>query len=72
MTVRLLTPSQKEALQGKQYRPNCWFNPIQDINDNWVISNEEVSQCVNQTVMWVKDLPLIEYEPKPEPNLWEL
>jgi len=68
--VRLLTPSQKEVLQGKQYRPNCWFNPIQDINDNWVISNEEVSQCVNPTIVWVIDLPVIDYVAKPEPEIF--
>lgn len=67
--VRLLTPSQKEALQGKQYRPNSWFNPIQDINDNWVISNEEVSQCINPTVVWVIELPVIDYLAKPEPEI---
>ena len=68
--VRLLTPSQKEVLQGKQYMPNCYFNPIQDINDNWVISNEEVSQCVNPTVVWVIDLPVIDYVAKPEPEIF--
>jgi hypothetical protein len=68
--VRLLTLSQKEVLQGKQYRPNCWFNPIQDINDNWVISNEEVSQCINTTVVWVIDLPVIDYVAKPETEIF--
>jgi hypothetical protein len=68
--VRLLTLSQKEVLQGKQYRPNCWFNPIQDINDNWVISNEEVSQCVNPTIVWVIDLPVIDYVAKPETEIF--
>ena len=68
--VRLLTVSQKEVLQYKQYRPNCWFNPIQDINDNWVISNEEVSQCVNPTIVWVIDLPVIDYVAKPEPEIF--
>ena len=68
--VRLLTESQKDALQDKQYRPNCWFNPIQDINDNWVISNEEVSQCINTTVVWVIDLPVIDYVAKPEPEIF--
>jgi hypothetical protein len=67
--VRLLTESQKDALQGKQYRPNCWFNPIQDINDNWVISNEEVNMC---NIAWVKELPIIDYAPKPEINPFEI
>lgn len=67
--VRLLTISQKETLQGKEYRPNCWFNPIEDNDGNWVISNEEVSQCVNPTVMFVKSLPLIDYIAQPEPDI---
>ena len=64
--VRLLTISQKEALLNKQYRPNCLFNPIEDNNDNWIISNEEVVQCVNPTVMWINELPLIDFIAKPE------
>lgn len=67
--VRLLTETQKETLQGKEYRPNCYFNPIKDNDGNWVISNEEVSQCINPTVVWVKDLPLIDYIAQPEPDI---
>jgi len=46
---------------------DCYFNPIQDLNDNWVISVEEMANCTNELFMWVKDLPLIIYEPKPSP-----
>ena len=49
------------------YAPDCYFNPIQDIKDNWVISVEEMANCTNEEFMWVKDLPLIIYEPKPSP-----
>ena len=69
--VRLLTESQKEILQGKEYKPNCYFNPIQDANGNWVISNDEVIQCINAAVMWVKSLPLIDYVKAQEPDIWE-
>jgi len=62
--VRLLTESQKDALLHKQYKPNCTFYPIQDNNDNWIISNEEVVQCVNPTVMWINELPLIDFNEK--------
>jgi hypothetical protein len=41
--------------------PYSYFNPIQDANDNWIISQEEVDQC---SFKWVKALPLIEYIPK--------
>lgn len=65
--VGLLTEAEKDSLVGQQYAPDSYFNPIQDINDNWVISIEEIDFCVNPEFQWVKDLPLIPYEPKPSP-----
>ena len=64
MEVGLLTLEQKEEITGQQFAPDSYFYPIQDINDNWVISQEEMNQCVNPQFLWVKDLPLIEYERK--------
>lgn len=64
MKVRLLTIQQKEDLVGMMFAPDSTFNPIEDANGNFVISNEEVSQCTNEEYAWVKDLPEIEYEPK--------
>ena len=65
--VGLLTEVQKDELQGQWYAPDSYFNPIQDINNNWVISQEEMEQCVNPSFDWVKQLPLISYEPIPTP-----
>ena len=65
--VGLLTELQKDELVGQLYAPDSYFNPIQDINDNWVISQEEMYNNENELVAWVKDLPLIEYVPKPSP-----
>jgi hypothetical protein len=62
--VHLLTIEQKDDLVGQWYDPDSYFNPIQDANDDWIISVEEVNQCVNPNFLWVKDLPLIEYIPK--------
>lgn len=62
--VGLLTIEQKDELIGQLYMPDSLFNPIQDVYDNWVISVEEMNQCVNADFMWVKDLELIEYKPK--------
>jgi hypothetical protein len=59
--VYLLTPEQAQSLFGIEYMPYSYFNPIQDANDNWIISQEEVDQC---SFKWVKALPLIEYIPK--------
>jgi hypothetical protein len=65
--VGLLTQAQKNELVGQWYAPDSYFNPIEDADNNWVISQEEMSQCVNPDFLWVKDLPLIEYKPKPTP-----
>lgn len=62
--VGLLNQEQKDLLLGQTYVPDSFFNPIQDFYDNWVISIEEMSNCVNESFMWVKELELIEYKPK--------
>ena len=65
--VGLLTIEQKDSLLIQLYAPDSYFNPIQDLNDNWIISVEEMANCTNEEFIWVKDLPLIIYEPKPSP-----
>ncbi len=66
--VGLLTQAQKNELVGQWYAPDSYFNPIEDADNNWVISIEEMEQCVNPDYLWVKDLDLIPYEPKPTPK----
>ena len=61
--VGLLTEEQKNELIGKQFMLDVYFNPIQDNNNNWVISIQEIDQCNNE-FSWVKELELITYEPK--------
>jgi hypothetical protein len=68
--VGLLTEVQKDSLVGQTYAEDSYFNPISDLNDNWIISQEEMNQCTNITFLWVKDLTLIDYEPKPSPPLF--
>jgi hypothetical protein len=65
--VGLLTETQKDSLVGQLYDEDSYFNPIQDDFDNWIISVEEMEFCVNPEFAWVKDLPLIDYKPKPSP-----
>lgn len=62
--VGLLTEIQKNELQGQQYALDCYFNPIQDEGNKWIISIEEIQIT---DIQWVKELPLIEYKPKPLP-----
>lgn len=60
MNVALLTNEQAEQLKGIEVVESNYFNPIQDAQGRWIISLEEVEQC---SIEWVKELPLIEYEP---------
>jgi hypothetical protein len=66
--VGLLTENEKDQILGQQYSPDSYFNPIQDIDDNWIISTEEINYCVNPEFEWIKTIPLIEYKPKPTPT----
>jgi hypothetical protein len=66
--VGLLTIEQKDLIAGKEFTTDSYFNPIQDLNDNWVISIEEMEYCTNVDYLWVKDLDLIIYEPKVQVN----
>jgi hypothetical protein len=68
--VGLLTETQKDELVGQLYDLDSYFNPIQDIDDNWIISIEEMQQNENPNFTWVRDLPLIEFKPKPNPPLF--
>jgi len=62
--VGLLTENQKDELVRQLYAPYSYYNPIQDLNNNWIISVEEIEQTITLEFMWVKDLPLIPYTPK--------
>lgn len=61
MLVALLTVEQKDQLIGQIYTNDSYFNPIQDCNDDWIISLEEIEYCNNPSFSWVTTLPTIEY-----------
>jgi hypothetical protein len=56
MIVYLLTETQKELLIDQLFDEDSYFNPIQDIEDNWIISKEEINKCTNKEFEWIKDL----------------
>jgi hypothetical protein len=68
MNVAILTTAQKNLLVGQQFAPDSYFYPIQDLNDDWVISEEEVLNCTNSAFSWVQGLAITAYQPKVEPN----
>ena len=58
----LLTDEQLKKIIGKIYHDGMYFNPVQDIDNKWFISIEEVKKCSNN-FEWVKKLPLMKYKP---------
>ena len=72
--IAILTQQQKNILVGKTYDGVCFFNPIQDINDNWVISEIEYYYCLGlwyldelqNDLQFITTLSLSEYLPKPQ------
>jgi hypothetical protein len=66
MNVRLLTIEQKDLLINQKWNEDTYFNPIQDANDNWVISNQEYYGCTLLKAIelgievWFINLPEIE------------
>ena len=65
--IAIITETQKDELVGQLYTTDSYFNPIQDCNNDWIISTEEIEFCDNPQFLWIKELPLSEYCPKPEP-----
>ena len=65
MIVGLLTIEQKDELVGVEVQYDWYFNPVEDGNGDWIISTQEIDNNTNPDVMWLKDLPLIEYVPLP-------
>jgi len=65
MKVAILTENQKNLLVGQKFSEGSFFNQVQDADDNWVISYEEIQQSNNPSFWWIKDLALIDYNRKP-------
>lgn len=70
--IAIITQLQKDILVGKQFDIDSYFNPIQDLNDNWIISEQEYYYCLglwyldelNLDLQFIQTLTLSEYLPK--------
>ena len=64
MKVRQLTTEQKDLLIGQTWDGVQYFNPTQDADGNWFISNEEVNGCTHEGINeWIDELQEIEHNP---------
>jgi hypothetical protein len=61
MRVAILTIEQKDILYKQELSTKWKFNSVQDINEDWVISEEEIIKCTNPDFEWVKILELTDW-----------
>lgn len=61
--IAIITEIQKDLLTCQRFDGVQFFNPVQDIDSNWCISQEEINQCTNMDFRWVKDLTLSTFNP---------
>ena len=61
MIVYKLTEAQKEQLKTVEFVSDNFYSPIQDANNVWIITQQEIDQTTDESFAWVKDLPQIEY-----------
>jgi hypothetical protein len=71
MEVILLTLEQKEQIEGKKFTIDSYFLPIEDEDDNWVVSTIEQDLCTHPDFQWIKQCSRIEFKPKPIPTPFE-
>lgn len=60
-----LTIEQKNAIQGHFYNDNCFFNCVQDINNDWFLflSESDKIEISNTKYAYVLNLQELEYIP---------
>lgn len=63
MKVAIITEEQARELQGKEFAIDSIFNPVQDIDNNWVISEEEIAQISNEDFAFLRELELVDFKP---------
>jgi hypothetical protein len=61
----ILTPQEKDQIQGQYYTTYQFFNCVQDINGVWylMLSDEDQPEVEASQYAWVLDLPQGEYTP---------
>lgn len=56
-----ITSAQAEELVGQQWEIDDYFNPVQDINDNWFISQQCVDGYQGSSYPWFSTLVLEDF-----------
>tara|TARA_R110000822_G_scaffold158970_1_gene298478 strand:- start:3453 stop:3665 length:213 start_codon:yes stop_codon:yes gene_type:complete len=56
----ILTEEQAKELTGLEYSDGCMFNPVQDSDGSWFITEDEIFGCANEDLRWVRRLNITE------------
>ena len=66
----ILTETEKDAIQAKEFAPFERFNCVQDINDVWfnIVSEQQIPLIEASEYAWVLELQQGEYVPPPSPD----
>ena len=67
--VGIITESQANDLLTQLVQPDWYFYPIQDCNQNWVVSQQEIESSIYPQNDWIKSLPLIDWCPPITPPI---
>lgn len=65
----ILTPEQKQLIQGQYFATDIFFNCVADINGVWFLflSEQDIPLVESSQYAWVLTLPQGEYTPPPPP-----
>ncbi len=64
MKIVIIIPDELyPELVNKSFSKNCFFNPVKDYYNNWVISIEELLHIENKEFNWIWNLPQSIYNP---------
>lgn len=65
MRGAILTQEQAYLLGGKpSKKTGSWWVFDRDVNDNFIAKEEQIVEADVPGQEWVKDLPIVEYDPK--------
>lgn len=62
INLGILNEEQFLLIKDKEYKPGCYFNPINYINNQWLISKIEIDECIYPELDWLKNLELVNYD----------
>jgi len=66
----ILTETEKDAIQGKEFAPYEYFNCVQDINGVWFnfVTDQQKPLIEASEYAWVLNCPEGEFVPPPAPD----